>query len=192
MPWPGIGLAIVKKILEDHGGRVTLDDRVAEPDWPGGGAVAADGDFALLALVEEAPAVEQFAVAVEADAVEAGQFFDAVGLAVAGEVVGRGDEHAGVVAQLAADELGVLREAVAQHEVDGVAVEVDEAVRQVHDEAQLRVALADLVDEGAVRSTAQVHLGSINAANLRRAHVLAESGTALGKIVLEGFGAEGD
>ena len=157
-----------------------------------GGAVAADGDFALLALVEEAPAVEQFAVAVEADAVEAGQFFDAVGLAVAGEVVGRGDEHAGVVAQLAADELGVLREAVAQHEVDGVAVEVDEAVRQVHDEAQLRVALADLVDEGAVRSTAQVHLGSINAANLRRAHVLAESGTALGKIVLEGFGAEGD
>ena len=30
-----------------------------------GGAVAADGDFALLAVVEEAPAVEQFAVAVE-------------------------------------------------------------------------------------------------------------------------------
>lgn len=43
-----------------------------------------------------------------------------------------------------------------------------------------------------MRSTAQVHLGSINAANLRRAHALAESGTALGKIVLEGFGAEGD
>ena len=59
-----------------------------------------------------------------------------------GEGVGRGDEHAGVVAQLAADELGILREAVAQDEVDGVAVEVDEAVRQVHDEAQLRVALA--------------------------------------------------
>ena len=37
-----------------------------------GGAVAADGDFVLLALVEEAPAVEQFAVAVEADAVAAG------------------------------------------------------------------------------------------------------------------------
>jgi len=53
-------------------------------------------------------------------------------------------------------------------------------------------ALADLVDEGAVRSTAQLHLGSINAANLRRAHALAESGTAQGKIVLEGFGAEGD
>ena len=61
---------------------------------------------------------------------------------MAGEVVGRGDEHAGVVAPLAADELGILREAVAQDEVDGVGVEVDEAVRQVHDEAQLRVALA--------------------------------------------------
>jgi len=95
--------------------------------------------------VEEAPAVEQFAVAVEADAVAAGQFFDAVGLAVAGEGVGRGDEHAGVVAQLAADELGVLREAVAQDEVDGVAVEVDEAVRQAHDAARLRVALAAAV-----------------------------------------------
>ena len=62
----------------------------------------------------------------------------------------------------------------------------------MHDEAQLRVALADLVDEGVVRSTAQLHPGSINAANLRRAHALAESGTAQGKIVLEGFGAEGD
>jgi hypothetical protein len=26
--------------MEDHGGRVTLDDRVPEPDWPGTGAVA--------------------------------------------------------------------------------------------------------------------------------------------------------
>ena len=93
--------------------------------------------------MEEAPAVERFAVAVEGDAVAAGQFFDAVGLAVAGEVVGRGDEHAGLVAQLAADELGVLREAVAQDEVDGV--EVDEAVRQAHDAARLRVALVAAV-----------------------------------------------
>lgn len=56
-------------------------------------------------------------------------------------------------------------------------------------EAQHRLldALADMVDQGAVRSTAQVHLGLINAANLRQAHALAESGTALGKIVLEGF-----
>jgi NADPH:quinone reductase-like Zn-dependent oxidoreductase len=61
-------------------------------------------------------------------------------------------------------------------------------------EAQHRLldALADMVDQGAVRSTAQVNLGLINAANLRQAHALAESGTALGKIVLEGFGPEGD
>jgi len=68
---------------------VALHGPVAHQGAVVGGAVAADGDFALLAVVEEAPAVEQFAVAVEADAVAAGQFFDAVGLAVAGEVVGR-------------------------------------------------------------------------------------------------------
>ncbi|MBS0369433.1 MAG: zinc-binding alcohol dehydrogenase family protein [Proteobacteria bacterium] len=48
-------------------------------------------------------------------------------------------------------------------------------------------ALGELVDQGAVRSTAQLHLGIINAANLRKAHALLESGTALGKVVLEGF-----
>ncbi|WP_172203442.1 MULTISPECIES: zinc-binding alcohol dehydrogenase family protein [unclassified Niveibacterium] len=47
--------------------------------------------------------------------------------------------------------------------------------------------LAKLVDQGAVRSTARVHLGKINAANLREAHRLQETGTAIGKIVLEGF-----
>jgi len=31
------------------------------------------------------------------------------------------------------------------------------------------------------------HFGTINAANLRRAHALLESGKAKGKIVLEGF-----
>jgi len=31
------------------------------------------------------------------------------------------------------------------------------------------------------------HFGTINAANLRRAHALIESGRARGKIVLEGF-----
>ncbi len=48
-------------------------------------------------------------------------------------------------------------------------------------------AIADLVDQGAIRSTVQAKLGPICAANLRKAHALLESGTAVGKIVLEGF-----
>ncbi|WP_298619341.1 zinc-binding alcohol dehydrogenase family protein [uncultured Zoogloea sp.] len=48
-------------------------------------------------------------------------------------------------------------------------------------------AIADLVDQGAIRSTVQAKLGPICAANLRQAHALLESGTAVGKIVLEGF-----
>lgn len=48
-------------------------------------------------------------------------------------------------------------------------------------------ALADLVDQGAIRSTVQAKLGPICAANLRKAHQLLESGKSVGKIVLEGF-----
>ena len=47
--------------------------------------------------------------------------------------------------------------------------------------------LASLVDQGVIRTTAKQHLGKINAANLLEAHRLLESGTAIGKIVLEGF-----
>ncbi|HEY1943216.1 MAG TPA: zinc-binding alcohol dehydrogenase family protein [Roseiarcus sp.] len=49
--------------------------------------------------------------------------------------------------------------------------------------------VARLVDEGAIRTTLSERFGAINAANLRRAHALIESGRAKGKIVLEGFGA---
>lgn len=48
--------------------------------------------------------------------------------------------------------------------------------------------VAALVDAGVLRSTLGEHFGSINAANLRRAHALLESAKAKGKIVLEGFG----
>ena len=48
-------------------------------------------------------------------------------------------------------------------------------------------AVADLVDDGVLRTTLGEHFGPINAANLRRAHALLESGRARGKIVLEGF-----
>jgi len=47
--------------------------------------------------------------------------------------------------------------------------------------------VADLVDRGQVRTTANHHAGRINAQNLRAAHELQESGMAIGKTVLEGF-----
>jgi zinc-binding alcohol dehydrogenase family protein len=47
--------------------------------------------------------------------------------------------------------------------------------------------VARLVDAGAVRSTLKTHLGTINAAHLKQAHALIESGRALGKVVLSGF-----
>jgi len=43
------------------------------------------------------------------------------------------------------------------------------------------------VDGGRIRSTASENFGAINAANLRRAHALIESGRAQGKVVLQGF-----
>ena len=49
--------------------------------------------------------------------------------------------------------------------------------------------MAALVDAGLIRTTVGEHFGSIDAANLKRAHALIESGKARGKIVLEGFGA---
>jgi NADPH2:quinone reductase len=48
-----------------------------------------------------------------------------------------------------------------------------------------------LVDEGRLRTTLGENLGTINAANLKRAHALIESGRAKGKIVLEGFAGGG-
>ena len=47
--------------------------------------------------------------------------------------------------------------------------------------------LADLIDAGTIRSTLEENYGRINAANLKRAHALLESGKAMGKIVLEGW-----
>lgn len=47
--------------------------------------------------------------------------------------------------------------------------------------------VAELVDQGVLVSTLAENFGTINATNLRRAHTRLESGTARGKIVLEGF-----
>lgn len=47
--------------------------------------------------------------------------------------------------------------------------------------------VAELVDAGEIRTTLTETLGTINAANLKKAHALIESGRTRGKIVLEGF-----
>jgi zinc-binding alcohol dehydrogenase family protein len=54
-------------------------------------------------------------------------------------------------------------------------------------QGRLLTELAGLVDAGLIRSTVGEHFGTINVANLQRAHALLESGRARGKIVLEGF-----
>jgi NADPH:quinone reductase len=57
----------------------------------------------------------------------------------------------------------------------------------VAEQNKLLTAVARLVDAGKIKTTLGETYGAINAANLRRAHALIESGKARGKIVLEGF-----
>lgn len=47
--------------------------------------------------------------------------------------------------------------------------------------------VSGLIDAGKIKSTATETLGTINAANLMKAHAIVESGQAKGKLVLEGF-----
>lgn len=55
------------------------------------------------------------------------------------------------------------------------------------EQGRLLSEVAALVDAGVIRSTIRANLGSINAANLKRAHALVESGRAIGKPVLAGW-----
>ncbi len=55
------------------------------------------------------------------------------------------------------------------------------------EQGRLLAEVARLVDAGRLRTTAGAHFGTINAANLLRAHAFVESGKAQGKVVLEGF-----
>ena len=55
------------------------------------------------------------------------------------------------------------------------------------EQAKLLNEVATLTESGKIFSTATETTGEINAANLRKVHALIESGTARGKIVLEGF-----
>jgi NADPH2:quinone reductase len=47
--------------------------------------------------------------------------------------------------------------------------------------------VAALVDDGRIQTTMQANLGAINAANMKQAHAMVESGRTIGKIVLAGF-----
>lgn len=55
------------------------------------------------------------------------------------------------------------------------------------EQGRLLARVAELVDAGRLRSTVSEHFSPINAANLRRAHALLESGRMRGKLVLSGF-----
>ena len=55
------------------------------------------------------------------------------------------------------------------------------------DQGRLLSEVAALVDAGVIRPTVHADLGPINAANLKRAHALVESGKSIGKVVLSGF-----
>jgi NADPH2:quinone reductase len=57
----------------------------------------------------------------------------------------------------------------------------------MEEQGKLLNAVAKLVDAGRIRTTATQVLRPINAANLKTAHALIESGTARGKVVLEGW-----
>jgi zinc-binding alcohol dehydrogenase family protein len=57
----------------------------------------------------------------------------------------------------------------------------------IAEQGRLLARVAALVDGGRLRSTVTEQLSPINAANLRRAHALVESGRMRGKLVLSGF-----
>jgi zinc-binding alcohol dehydrogenase family protein len=61
--------------------------------------------------------------------------------------------------------------------------QTDDMIEQHH----LLERISSLVDNGTLKTTLGQHFGVINAANLRRAHALIESGKSRGKLVLEGF-----
>ena len=55
------------------------------------------------------------------------------------------------------------------------------------EQRRLLTKVAEMVDAGSIHTTLSEDFGPINAANLRRAHALIESGRSTGKIVLSGF-----
>lgn len=61
------------------------------------------------------------------------------------------------------------------------------ATADMGEQGRLLSMVANLIDEGRIRSTMRENFGPINAANLKRAHAYVESGAAIGKGILTGF-----
>lgn len=59
--------------------------------------------------------------------------------------------------------------------------------KDMGEQGRLLTKVADLIDQAHIQTTVGKNLGEINAENLKKAHAELESGTAVGKIVLEGF-----
>lgn len=57
----------------------------------------------------------------------------------------------------------------------------------MHEQHNILTEISALVDSGVLMSTFQHNMGAINAANLKKAHALLESGKGIGKTVLTGF-----
>jgi len=57
----------------------------------------------------------------------------------------------------------------------------------IHKQGELLNEVAALIEQGVLKTTLGEHYGAINAENLKRAHAHIETGTAIGKVVLEGF-----
>ncbi len=57
----------------------------------------------------------------------------------------------------------------------------------MQEQSRLLNRMSDLIDQGYIQTTIGKNLGTINADNLKAAHMELESGTSIGKIVLEGF-----
>lgn len=61
------------------------------------------------------------------------------------------------------------------------------SAHDMHKQGELLNDIAALIDSDVIKTTVGQHLGTINAANLRTAHEILESGKSIGKLVLEGF-----
>ncbi|HTJ98929.1 MAG TPA: zinc-binding alcohol dehydrogenase family protein [Bordetella sp.] len=59
--------------------------------------------------------------------------------------------------------------------------------RDMGEQQRILSEVSALVDSGVLRTTLREDCGAINAANLRRAHAMVESGRGIGKVVLSGF-----